>query len=60
MTSSNDLVQTAVCLTRAQLTALRALSRETHVSMSVYLRAAVDKILAEQRRKNCDRQEEVP
>jgi hypothetical protein len=60
MTSSNDLVQTAILLTRAQLTALRAVSRETHVSMSAYVRAAVDKILAEHRRKNRGPQEEAP
>ena len=59
MSTSNDLVQTAILLTRAQLTALRAVSRETHVSMSAYVRAAVDRILAEQHRKHRDRQGEA-
>jgi len=50
---------TAVYLTRAQHTALKALAAQTHVSMAVYIRGAVTKLLAEQARKSRDRQGEV-
>ena len=59
MSTSADLVMTAVYLTRAQHTALKALAAQTHVSMAVYIRGAVTKLLAEQARKSRDRQGEV-
>jgi hypothetical protein len=60
MTSNNDLVQVGCVLTREQHAQLKELSRRTHISITIYLRQAVDKMLAEQRRKNRDRPEELP
>lgn len=56
-----DLVQVGCLLTRAQHERLKQLSRETHLSMSAYLRAALEHLLAEQaRKKSHERRGEVP
>ena len=58
--ATSDLIQTACLLTRDQHARLKQLSQRTHVSMSLYLRMAVDRLLAEQTRKGSGRREAIP
>ena len=49
--NTNDLVLISCSLTTKQHAKLKRLSKNTHISMNIYIRKAVDNLLAGQRRR---------